>query len=286
MDENIWSYSTGHDLTGGQTNYLTHADAATAGLAYVQDAKAILAVDSTNDLPLGGYRDSVRITSTKKYNSGLFIADFAAMAYGCSVWPAYWSFGGQWPSSGEIDVIEGVNLNTTNRYTLHTGPDANCVLVPNLPTKSGVVPYTGHVLSTKCDSSYGNDDGCAFLDTTNTSFGHGFNMAGGGVFAHLWTSSRIQMWHFVRDSIPEDIQKGRPDPSSWPPPVAFWSSRGCNFPSNLYDHHLVINTAIGGVWTSIDYPNSGCPANCSEQITMGKNFLDAKWVINYIAVYE
>jgi hypothetical protein len=54
----IWSYSTGHDLTGGQTNYLTHADAATAGLAYVQDAKAILAVDSTNDLPLGGYRDS------------------------------------------------------------------------------------------------------------------------------------------------------------------------------------------------------------------------------------
>ena len=186
---------------------------------------------------------------------------------------------------------------------MHTGIDANYVLVPKPPTTSGSVPYTGHVLSTECDSSYGNDVGCAFLDTTNTSFGHGFNMAGGGVFAHLWNSSGIQMWHFVRDSIPENIQKGRPDPSSWPLPVAFWSSRGCDFPSNLYDHHLVINTAIGGEWASIDYPNSGCPANYGEQITIGKNFLsvflfspahramlierpDAKWVINYIAVYE
>ena len=190
-----------------------------------------------------------------------------------------------------------------NQYTLHTGPDANCVLVPNPPTTSGGVPYTGYVLSTECDSSHGNDVGYAFLDTTNTSFGQGFNMVGGGVFAHLWNSSGIQMWHFVRDSIPKNIQKGRPDPSSWPPPVAFWSSQGCDFPSNLYDHHLVINTAVGGGWTSIDYPNSGCPANCSEQITIGKNFLsvflffsahravlierpDAKWVINYIAVYE
>ena len=49
----------------------------------------------------------------KIYSSGLFIADFAAMSHSCAVWPAYWSVGDQWPSSGEIDVIEGVNLNTT-----------------------------------------------------------------------------------------------------------------------------------------------------------------------------
>ena len=49
--------------------------------------------------------------STKAYNGGLIIADFAAMAYGCAVWPAYWTIGkGPWPKGGEIDIIEGVNV--------------------------------------------------------------------------------------------------------------------------------------------------------------------------------
>jgi hypothetical protein len=37
---------------------LSYADAAEAGLAYVQDGQAILAVDSKNDLPLGAKRNS------------------------------------------------------------------------------------------------------------------------------------------------------------------------------------------------------------------------------------
>ncbi|KAF8269826.1 concanavalin A-like lectin/glucanase domain-containing protein [Lactarius quietus] len=269
MNESLWSYFTGRDPTDGQTKYLSHADAAAAGLAYVQDAKAILAVDSTNNLPLGANRDSVRITSTKAYNGGLFIADFAAMAHGCAVWPAYWSVGSHWPKGGEIDIVEGVNLKSENQYTLHTGPDSDCVLMTNLSTTSGGAPYTGQVLRTECASSKDQNGGCAFLDTTNTSFGHNFNVAGGGVFAHLWDSSGLQIWHFVRDSIPEDIQSGHPDPSSWTAPVAF----------------------CGG-WASGDYPNSGCPADSSDQIAIGKNFLradgrsDAKWVINYIAVYQ
>jgi len=286
MNESLWKYFTEPDPTGGQTNYLSNADAAMAGLAYVQNGQAILAVDSKNDLPLGANRDSVRITSTKEYNGGLFIADFAAMAYGCAVWPAYWSVGNNWPFDGEIDIIEGVNLKPANQYTLHTGPDSDCVLVTNLSTTSGSAPYTGHVLGTECDSSNGHDAGCAFLDPSNTSFGQDFNMAGGGIFAHLWDSSGLQMWHFVRDSIPEDIQNGQPDPSSWSTPVAFWSSLGCDFASDLQNQHLIINTALGGGWASSDYPNSGCPGTCSDQTAVGKNFVDAKWVINNISVYE
>ena len=160
-----------------------------------------------------------------------------------------------------------------NQYTLHTGPDSGCVLVTNLSTTSKRAPYTGHVLNTGCDSSSGNDTGCAFLDPSNTSFGQDFNLAGGGVFALLWDSSGLQMWHFVRNSIPKDIQNGQPDPSSWTTPVAFWSSVGCNFPSDVQNQHLVINTALGGGWASSDYPNSGCPGTCSDQISIGKNFV-------------
>jgi hypothetical protein len=54
------------------------------------------------------------MTTTKTYNAGLVIADFAAMPFGCSIWPAWWSFNVQnWPTGGEIDIIEGVNLANT-----------------------------------------------------------------------------------------------------------------------------------------------------------------------------
>ncbi|KAH9040485.1 concanavalin A-like lectin/glucanase domain-containing protein [Lactarius pseudohatsudake] len=258
MNESLWSYFTGADPTDGQTKYLSHADASKAGLAYVQNGQAILAVDSKNDLPLGAERGSIRITSTKAYNGGLFIADFAAMAHGCA----------DWPNGGEMDIIESVNLHVMNQYTLHTGPGSDCVLI------------------LECKSSEGSNAGCSFLDPRNTSFGHGFNMAGGGVFAHLWDGAGVKMWYFERQSIPQDIHNGQPNPSSWPTPVAFWSSLGCDFASHLHNHHLVINTALGGGWASSDYPNSGCPGTLSDQITKGENFVYAKWMINYIAVYK
>ena len=56
----------------------------------------------------------MRITTTKKYNGGLFIADFKRMPFGCSLWPAYWSYGtDSWPANGEVDILEGVNDQVT-----------------------------------------------------------------------------------------------------------------------------------------------------------------------------
>jgi beta-glucanase (GH16 family) len=64
-----------------------------------------------------------------QYNEGLFVADIQHMpGNACGIWPAFWSFGNNWPYDGEIDIIEGVNAQKNNLYSLHTG-SATCKLV-------------------------------------------------------------------------------------------------------------------------------------------------------------
>lgn len=91
-------------------NFLSQSDAASKGLAYVQgDGTTIMAVDNYTDLSEGENRNSVRIQSKNTYSTGLIVADIYAMPHGCSVWPAYWLVGPDWPNNGELDIIEGVN---------------------------------------------------------------------------------------------------------------------------------------------------------------------------------
>jgi hypothetical protein len=53
----------------------------------------------------------VRLESYDAYPIGsVWLFDVLHLPYGCSVWPAIWSHGTEWPLNGEIDIIEGVNL--------------------------------------------------------------------------------------------------------------------------------------------------------------------------------
>ncbi|KAL0953874.1 hypothetical protein HGRIS_005048 [Hohenbuehelia grisea] len=293
LNETQWDYFTAPDPTHGTVQYQSLPDAVAKKLAFVQDdGTTVLAVDDQTPLPPNKNRDSVRITSKKSYNQGLFIADFFAMPHGCSVWPAWWTVGPNWPTGGEIDVLEGVHNSNTNAYTLHTGqgceiPAGNggSPLKRNGHSKRGVA-FEATVKTTNCASSGNDNTGCGIHESDTRTYGEGFNRIAGGVYAHLWNSDGISIWHFARDEIPADISAKNPDPKSWGNPSAFFSNEKCDIDKHFHDHSLVIDTTICGDLGNPTYGSSGCPGTCAEAVQDPANFRFAKWKINYIAVYQ
>ncbi|RDB23668.1 hypothetical protein Hypma_008985 [Hypsizygus marmoreus] len=262
---NGWNFFTGADPTHGNVKYQSKSNAIAKRLAFVQDdGTTVLAVDDKTTLPVGGKRDSVRISTKKKYNGGLFIADIFSMPHGCSVWPAYWSVGPNWPLAGEIDVLEGVHDQPTNQYALHTS--TGCTL------STGDLKVPSKLLGKQCASSGSSNAGCGFLDTDTRTYGKGFNAIGGGVYAHVWDSTGIKVWHFPRTDIPEDITTKNPDPSTWGTPTAFWSDSSCDMATHFFDHALVIDTTICGDFAGATYKSAGCPGTCAQAVADPKNY--------------
>jgi beta-glucanase (GH16 family) len=92
--------------------------------------------------------------------------------YGCSVWPAFWTLGGPtWPNGGEIDIVEGINLQLVNQYAVHTTPGC----VQTLPAAQ-----SGNSGSTGPDCSQAA--GCVVQESKVNSYQEGFAAAGGGVW--------------------------------------------------------------------------------------------------------
>lgn len=92
------------DPTGGFLHYVLE-DAATQpahNLTYATENSAIVRVDTSSgeyDTETG--RWSIRISSKKQYNSGLFLFDVMHVPYGCATWPAIWlSDADNWPNHG------------------------------------------------------------------------------------------------------------------------------------------------------------------------------------------
>jgi hypothetical protein len=167
--------------------------------------------------------------------------------------------------SGEIDIIEGIHDQPTNQYTLHSGP--NC----NLTTSNTEV--RGRIGNRQCATINGVNTGCYFSDDDTRSYGKGFNLIAGGVFAHLWDHDGIKMWHFPRTEIPEDITAGNPDPSRWPAPVAFWDSAECDMADHFHDHTLVLDITLCGDWAGgSSYQSAGCAGTCKEAVRDPTNY--------------
>ncbi|KAJ3526186.1 hypothetical protein NM688_g8288 [Phlebia brevispora] len=280
-----FDFYTGADPTHGTVNYTTKDFAFANNLAYVQsDGTVIMKGDNTTTLPVNVNRNSVRVSSTKQYNTGLFILDLNQAPWGCGVWPAWWTLGGgQWPYTGEIDIIEGVHDNEHNQVTWHTGP--NCTLNPNA-TFTGAIVETNGQPNLVCDGLANGNSGCGVTEWSRASYGPTFDAQGGGVFAMKWDEDGIAVWSFYRAAVPQDIVSSQPDPSNWGTPVAVLEPSGCDPISNFINHSIVFDITFCGDWAGNSYATSGCPGTCTTQLQDPGNFDNAIWNINTLKVYK
>ena len=276
-----FNFFDGPDPTEGCVKFSDAGRANLTSLAGYSNGAVYLGVDHTTMNPADG-REAVRVTSNKAYTHGLFITDISHMPGGiCGVWPAFWTFGPNWPTSGEIDIIEGVNSQTANSVTLHTA--AGCSMSSSGSLNSSIRA------NTDCNAGDGQT-GCSSGTSSVQGYGAGFNAIGGGVYALEWTSSAIDVYFFPRSAIPGDIKSGKPDPNSWGPPTASFSGSGCDIDSHFMNHNIVFDTTFCGQWAGAVWSGGSCALLASTcEAYVGSNpsaFTEAYWMINYVKVYQ
>lgn len=254
----------------------------TYNTTYATSTSAVLQVNNTEQNATTG-RHSARVTSKKTYATGLFVFDILHTPYGCATWPALWlTDPSNWPTNGEIDVIEAVNNGTTgNQVTLHT--TKGC-------TMKDKRKETGTVLTTNCWNGTDDNAGCGVKAPADT-YGPVLNAAGGGVYALELRSAGIRVWFFSRASVPADITNATsPDPSSWGTPLADFPSTDCNISDHFRNQSIVLDIDVCGSWagsTSVYSGQDSCPGSCTTYAAQTPSAFDeAYWEIASFRTYQ
>eukprot|EP00039_Didymoeca_costata_P021053 m.343255 g.343255 ORF g.343255 m.343255 type:complete len:338 (-) comp22566_c0_seq1:29-1042(-) len=290
---NGWDFYTTQDPTHGCVDFVSRDEAQHDGLIWTTSSQAGMKADNTTVVASCGQgRKSIRISSQKTYNGGLFVLDLEHMPFGCGTWPAWWSTGPSWPQNGEIDVVEGVNLNTWDQTTLHTTTGCS---FSNLSHYN----FTGHWGSgsngkpaSNCDihapGQYGNQ-GCGIISNDASSYGAGLNKAGGGVFAHEWSNKGIRMWWWRKGTVPASITSGNPDPNTFGEPYAAFPFGDWCPASHFQDHSLIFDLTICGDWAGAVFAAS-CShtgTSCNDYVLKNPSSMnEAFWLINSVKVYQ
>ncbi|KAF7359638.1 hypothetical protein MVEN_00687700 [Mycena venus] len=276
---------------GGVAQYV---DGVASGLAYTSGSQVVLAVDDT---PTVSLRKAVRMHSKTQFNAvdnNLFIFDVAHIPAVCGTWPAIWLTGTNWPYDGEIDVVEAVNLYNRDEYSLHTGPGCTApATMPNLQlVEAG---------ATSCDATV-DPGACGYSDLDSTSFGPGFNNAGGGVFALEFAVDGIKTWFWTAANVPTDIRNLSPTPSTWAASAARFNIpvSSCSPETYFNELLLVVNTNLAGSWPEGVWGTSnvgGQTTSCQTQtgVSTAAGYVTghgsafgaaAEWVINGFYIYN
>ncbi|KAL8932952.1 MAG: hypothetical protein Q9216_006597 [Gyalolechia sp. 2 TL-2023] len=266
---NMFNFDTFDDPTHGYVNYVDQATADSQELFNVTNGQVTFGVDHVN-VASGRGRNSIRLTSKAQYTHGLVVLDLAHMPGSiCGTWPAFWMTGPDWPSSGEIDILEGVNTGSQNQVTMHTSE--GCSLA-----------------GSDCHGGLG----CPVKPTGSNNYGTSLNNANGGVYAMEWTSGSINVWFFPRGSIPSDISSSTPNPSAWGSATAsFVGGDNCNIDQHFMDNHIVFDTTFCGDWAgavwATDSTCSALASSCQDYVqNHPEAFAEAYWTVNSLQVYQ
>ncbi|KAJ9484101.1 hypothetical protein VN97_g9281 [Penicillium thymicola] len=280
-----FNFHVGSDPTNGFVNYLDKETAESSGLVKVTDSGSVyLGVDHATKLDGNGKkgRDSVRIGSKKYYDQSLVIADIAHMpGSACGTWPAFWSVGKNWPSDGEIDIIEGVNMADHNEIVMHTA--GTCSVTDT--------DMTGSVNATGCGEDLGTV-GCK-IEGHEGSYGTSFNKQKGGVYTLQWTDDFLKIWFFPRSSIPASITSGKPDVTEFGKPMAL-VQESCDVATAFQSQSFTFDVTFCGDWAGGVYGDSGCPMTGGDSFQSCHNYVannpaqfkETYWEINSVKIYQ
>ncbi|KAI9841836.1 MAG: hypothetical protein M1838_003395, partial [Thelocarpon superellum] len=259
----MFDFNSQPDKSNGYVKYLDQTTAEQKALiGRVGGSAVYVGVDNetawTYPDPLITGRSSVRIESKNAYTHGLFIADIAHMpGDACGAWPGFWLYGPEWPSNGEIDILENVNNAIQNKMSLHAG--GQC---------------------------------CGTFDYRTTSFGRGFNENGGGVYALEWTSEAFAIWFWPNGTAPHNVFSDTPDPSQWYQPTGnFSAGSGCKVDEEFKNNRIVFNTDFCGDWAKSVWESSGCQSStgttCEAFVAANPSIFSLSyWTIRSLRVFQ
>ncbi|KZT60282.1 glycoside hydrolase family 16 protein [Calocera cornea HHB12733] len=274
-----WPYT---DPTHGRVNYVDQDTAISLNLTFAEGKTFVMRADDTTVLdPNGPGRNSVRIQSKNAYSEAVMVMDLRHMPDGCATWPAWWTTASNWPTGGEIDIIEYVNGESPNHMTLHTSP--NC-------TQPQSRRQTGTTTSTDCDANVDWNTGCGVMSSASASAGSGFNSIGGGWYAMERAASSISVWFWPRNSatVPAAVKAGARTVSTktFGTPDSTFVSSQCDFGTHFEPHNIIFDLTLCGDWAGNNYPSS-CPSTCVDYVNNNPQaFSEAYWDIAGLRIYE
>ncbi|KAL1891856.1 hypothetical protein Sste5346_007400 [Sporothrix stenoceras] len=273
------------DPTNGFVDYVDAQTASQSGLAGYVNGMVYLGADHNTANPASG-RASTRVTSNKGYEKGLFVADIQHMPVGCGVWPAFWTLGQNWPGGGEIDIIEGVNSQSTDAITLHTA--AGCTMSSS--GSAAGTQYSTGAASVDCGAD-GGYAGCSLSTTTTNAYGPAFNENGGGVYVMELTSQAISVWFFARntDQATSLASGATPDTANFGTPMGMFT--GCDIDQYFSAQQIIFDTTFCGDWAgqvwAQDATCAPLASSCNAYVQQNTAaFVDAYWLINSVKVYQ
>ncbi|KZV88447.1 hypothetical protein EXIGLDRAFT_678944 [Exidia glandulosa HHB12029] len=277
-----FTFFTDDDPTHGRVNYVDEEIARSQNLSQARHQSFVIRADAKHlvipDAVRG--RNSVRITSKTWYTTHVLVADIRHMPEGAATWPALWEFGENWPSRGEVDILEGANDVAPNLSSLHTSPGC---LQPETGRR-----MTGTATGLNCDATAPGNSGCGVQYSSAASYGPSFNAAGGGWYALERTDAAIKIWFWGRHAhdVPLEVKQGAQvvHPNEWGSPSALFVMDACPLREKFGPNQIVINLTLCGDWAGNTYP--GGKAACIDFVNNNPAaFSDAYWDFARLSVY-